>query len=195
MLFKNPTRLAAALLFILVSAFAAAQSNPSRGSIPEELLRPGRGESPRYPIDIVIGDLGRGRASAGAFSYAGTITAALISARPDHPLLASINSELRDSYLIAIDVINPISVRIGGGRIEPDGAASFLVRFMGREQSITGELYLRYVSRPSLENEGEEASSGYWIFDELLLEEPRDREIEFKEAMQRLDYFPYERLY
>jgi len=201
MRFYSMARFTAPLLFLFASALVTAQDSaavfppPSRGSVPEELLRPGRSESPRYPTDILIGELGRGSASQNAYNYANTIVAAFVSGRPDHPVLAYVNSDIRGNYLALIDVINPESIRIGGGRTEPDGAVSFLVRFMGREKSITGELYIRYVTRPSPENEGEEASSGYWIFDDLLLEDPRDREIEFKEAMQRLDFIPYERFY
>ena len=172
-----------ACFFLLLPAFAFSQESvPYRGSIPEELLRPAKGEAAHYPVDIVIGELGRGRASAAAFSYANIIMAAFISDNIEHPALAVINSVIRESYLNLISVIKPVSFRIGGGRVEPDGAVSFLVRFIGREQGITGELYIRYIQER-------------WTFDELLLEEPRDREAEQQQAMQRLDFFPYERFY
>jgi len=43
--------------------------------------------------------------------------------------------------------INPQSFRLGSGREEPDGSFSFLVRFTGREEGITGELFVRFEER------------------------------------------------
>ncbi|MDR2922901.1 MAG: hypothetical protein LBU85_06135, partial [Treponema sp.] len=56
-------------LLFFVHVFAFAQNNSGEGggyigSIPEELLRPRRGEAPRYPVDTVIGELGQGKAQA-----------------------------------------------------------------------------------------------------------------------------------
>ncbi|MDR0322714.1 MAG: hypothetical protein LBI28_14565 [Treponema sp.] len=169
---------------------------PSRGSIPEELLRPGRGgESARYPIDTVIGELGRGTASASAFTFAGSIASGLLSGLMEHPALSPINSVLRESYLSALEVINPVSYRLGGGREEADGAVSFLVRFIGREQGITGEIYVRYMTRRTGGGEEEVTTTGSWAFEDLLLEEAKDREVEQKEAASRYDFYPYERFY
>jgi len=152
-----------------------------RGSIPEELFRPRRGESPRYPIDTVIGELGRGTVSQAAFTYANSIGNALLTGQAGNPVLASIDSITRRNYLSAINIVNPVSFRIGGARELPDGTISFLVRFLGREQGITGEMYIRSVS-------------GNWILDELYLDEARYRDNENQDA-QRGDFFPYERFY
>jgi len=182
-------------LLVLIPAFAVSQGQDLfRGSIPETLLRPGRGEAPRYPVDVVIGELGRGAASVSAFNYANLIGAGFLSGQMGHPALASINSTIRESNLSAIQVISPVSFRIGGGREEPDGAISFLVRFIGREQGITGEMYIRYVSRRISEDE-EGAVIGNWVFEELLLEEARDRAVEHQEAANRNDFYPYERFF
>jgi len=183
-------------LIIFIPAFAFSQEHGlSRGSIPEELLRPARGESPRFPVDIVIGELGRGSASAAAYFYANSVSVGLMSGQMEHPALSSVNSVLRESYLSALAVIRPLSFRIGAGRIEPDGAVSFLVRFIGREQAITSELYIRYVTRQTENEEGEVMTTGSWVFEELLLEDPKDRETEMQEAAQMGDFFPYERFY
>jgi len=167
----------------------------SRGSIPEELLRPRRGEAPRYPIDIVIGELGRGSASVAAFNYANGIVTGLMSGSMEHSALASISAAIRESYLSALDEIKPESFRIGGGRAEPDGAISFLLRFIGRDKTITGELYIRYVTRQVQRSDGETVTTGFWRCEEILLEPPKDREAEHQEAIQRLEYFPYERFF
>jgi hypothetical protein len=210
-------------LSFAITAFAAAQEQgivPSRGSIPEELLRPKRGEALRYPIDTVIGELGQGRASAEAYSFARSIAAGLLSGEMGNSALAGINSVVREGYLSALEIIRPASYRLGGGREEPDGAVSFMIRYIGREQGITGELYVRYVTRQTEkvikveddkaekdsedgDEEGEEAeevkveiiTSGSWMFDDLILEEAQSREAEQSENLQRFDFSPYERFF
>jgi hypothetical protein len=186
------------LLFIPIFAFSQEQiemERASRGSIPEELLRPKRGEAPRYPIDVVIGELGKGTASDAAFSFANYICAAFLSGNKDNSALASIDSVLKESLLSSLDVISPLSYRLGGGREEADGAISFLVRFIGKDQGITGELYIRYLTKQTEGADGEIKTTGRWIFEELLLEEARNREVEQKESMYRADFYPYERFY
>jgi len=191
-------RLLALCLFLFVPMFAVSQEQAgslSRGSIPEELLRPKRGEAPRYPIDTVIGELGRGSASDAAFSFANYISAAFLSGNLENSALASVDLEVRKSLLSALDIISPLSYRLGGGREEADGAVSFLIRFIGKDQGISGELYIRYVTRQSKGADGEVRTAGNWIFEELLLEEAKDRDVEQKESVYRHDYFPYERFY
>jgi hypothetical protein len=181
-------------LFLMTAIFVTAQGQGSyRGSVPEVLLRPSKGESPRYPIDLVIGELGQGRASAGAYSYANLIAAGLLSGQMSNSALSSINPSLREIYLDTLGIISPRSYRIGGGKEEPDGAVSFLVRFIGREFGITGELYIRYTTR---EIDGE--TTGSWSVDEFLFNEAKHRDIEFQEAVQmrhRLDLQPYDRFF
>ena len=206
-------------MFLFISLFAGAQS-----SIPDELLRPKRGESPRYPVDTVIGALGRGSAPDAAYSFANSVVTGFLSLNMEHPVLAPINSVLRESYFSILETIEPRSFRIGGGRTEPDGAVSFLVRFIGKEKAITGELFLRadtvQTALPALpifanedddaeypgdavNSEGKEAEVVMvknWKFDELILEEARNREDEEKDAAmqlerQRFDFSPYERFF
>jgi len=183
-------------LFLLMPVLAFSQDRSVfRGSIPEDLLRPARGEAPRYPVDIVIGELGRGSASAAAYFYANSVVTGFMSGLMGHPALSSIESVIRESLLDSIKLVNPESFRIGAGRIEADGVASFLVRFIGKEQGIVGELYIRYRSRQIEGQDGEMTTTGSWVFDELILEEARGLDIEFKEAVNRLDFNPYERFY
>jgi hypothetical protein len=176
-------------LLLIVPAFAFSQIHG--GFIPDELLRPGRGESPRYPTDTVIGELGQGRASASAYTYANSVASALFSGRIDHPALSSVNASMRDDYMSALDIINPRTYRIGGGREEADGAVSFMVRFIGREYGITGELYIRYRIQTG---EGS-AAVGSWVFEDLILDEARDRESEQREPASRYDFSPYARFF
>jgi len=167
----------------------------SRGSIPEELLRPKRGEAPRYPVDIVIGEMGKGTASDAAFSFANYISAAFLSGDMENSALAPIDPVLRQNLLTSLDVITPLSYRLGGGREEADGAVSFLIRFIGKDQGITGELYIRYLTKQTEGADGEIKTTGRWVFEELLLEEAKDRITEQKEFENRNDFYPYERFY
>ena len=167
---------------------ATVQTNQARGSIPESLLRPARGESARYPIDTVIGELGRGQATEAAFLFANSVCEGLISGEMNTPSLATINSTERERYITTLNNISPEKYRIGGGRQEADGAFSFLVRFIGKDQGISGELYIRLSTRPN-------RPAGTWVFEELLLDEARNREVEQQESVYRYDFNPYERFF
>jgi hypothetical protein len=112
-------------------------------TIPPELWRPSRGESPRFPIDTVIGELGRGEASEEAYRFARSVAEALMTAKSSDPSLSGMSQAELDGFFEAIREVGPESFRLGSGRQEPDGAVSFFLRFIGREKGITGELYIR----------------------------------------------------
>jgi hypothetical protein len=192
-----------------------------RGSIPEELLRPRREEAPRYPVDTVIGPLGQGRASQEAYTIARNTAAALLAGNINAPVLASVNKVFLEGCMDMLNAVNPQFFRLGGGREEPDGSFSFLVRFVGREQGITGELFVRFEERrrepqpAAVEAEltrGEEGdfveqvmpvqvqpqhvpAEKVWLFEDLILEEARSREAENGENRHRFDFSPYERFF
>jgi hypothetical protein len=132
-------------LLMLGAVYVFSQSETiQRGSIPEELLRPRREEAPRYPIDTVIGELGQGKASEAAYNAAKNSAAALLAGTIDTPVFASANKEFLEDCVAKLSDVSPRSYRLGGGREEPDGSYAFLVRFVGREQGITGELFVRF---------------------------------------------------
>jgi hypothetical protein len=184
-------------LFLCLAGFSSAQDQLYRGSIPEELLRPRRGEISLFPVDTIIGELGQGKASDAAYSFAKLIAAGLVSANMEHPGLSGINADLLEDYFTALQEIGPRSYRLGGGREEPDGAVSFMIRLIGREDGIAGELFIRYVTRQILpdDEEGEIITTGSWKFEDLLLEEARSRDEEQRESLQRFDFSPYERFF
>jgi len=184
-------------LFLCLAVFSQAQDQLYRGSIPEELLRPRRGEAAHYPVDTVIGELGQGKASDAAYSFAKSIAAGLISASMEHPGLAGINADLREDYLTVLNEVDPRSYRLGGGREESDGAVSFMIRLIGKESGIAGELFIRYVTKQIKQDneEGETKTVGSWKFEDLILEEARSREDEQLESLQRFDFSPYERFF
>jgi len=138
-----------ALLFIFLAGSAFPQTNEiiQRGSIPQELLRPRREEAPRYPIDTVIGPIGQGQASTEAYGLARRIANALLQGNANSPVLSSVNKGFIGDCMTALNVVNPRFFRLGSGREEPDGSVSFLIRFAGREQGITGELFIRFEER------------------------------------------------
>jgi len=181
-------------IYLLLILPSLSFSQTGGGFIPEELLRPARGEAPRYPIDTVIGELGQGRASASAYTFADVVVSALFSGRIDHPVLSPVSASMQQSYMSALETVNPGSYRIGGGREEADGAVSFMVRFIGRDYGITGELFIRFEALQA-ESDDESEINGNWIFEDLILEEARNLESERKESLNRYDFSPYERFF
>jgi hypothetical protein len=133
------------LLFIGMAFFtrntARGQTGPA--SLPREVLRPQYGEDPHFPKDYVIGELGRGDATEESYQLARDIVASLAAGDgkidravfPEQKRLAAVNR---------IKAVGARSWRVGGGRAEGAGGYSFLIRFLGRERSITGELYLQW---------------------------------------------------
>jgi hypothetical protein len=131
------------------------------------------------------------------------------------------NSVSLEAFVSELNGISPQAYRLGGGREEPDGAVSFMVRFLGRDMGITGELYIRFrESEPAAAESAAEPAAGdvdvtepaeaaevaeapaaaaertvpaVWIFEDLILEEPRERAAE--EDDQRFDFPPYERFF
>ena len=177
-------------------------------SLPLELLRPRYGEEPRFPQDYVIGRLGRCDAPEESYQYARRLTAGLAGGNgktngvifPEHKRL---------SVLQGIAGLGTRSWRVGGGRVEPDGSISFLIRFLGREKSITGELYLRRPEPAGTQGIAEETAGSEktaereesaehedaaWRVDDILLEPPRGL-VEGKYSPGGSDMIPYERFF
>ena len=168
------------LIKILILCFCTTIGAFANETIPDIIRRPQRGEAPRYPEDTIIGSLGRGTASLASYSFARNFLNAIVSKNQNAPILSDVGTILIKEILEKLAPINPQRFRLGGGREEADGSISFLVRFMGREEWMAGELYIRF--------EEEE-----WRFDDLLLEEARD--ISAGEDGYRFDFSPYERLF
>jgi len=149
-------------------------------TIPEVLLRPLRGETPRYPRDRVIGELGQGTAPERAWRYARDISAALVAGRQNSSALSEKDNELLQEHFPVLRTFEPRKYNLGGGRTEVDGSVSFLVRFIGRERWMAAEIYLR------LEEEG-------WRLDDLILEEVKS--MEEARNTYTYDFSPYERFF
>jgi hypothetical protein len=196
------------VLFVLPAAGIFSQD----GTLPELLHRPQRGEDPRYPEDMVIGPLDRGSVSEDVWRFARETLSALIAG--NRSALTSVNG--LDTILETLGEINPGAYRLGSGREQEDGSVSFLVRFIGREQWIAGELYVRpgeasdvsAVAEPEIAASPEapveeapavladaSANTGVpaWVFDDLLLEEKRGRGTE--KDIRSFDFSSYERFF
>ena len=144
-------RLGMAILFLLAAGVPFAQTEAVDaapwGFVPEELLRPRREEVLRHPVDIVIGPLGPGRASRESYEFARRVASAFLAGDTDAPILSTVNRVFLDGYMAVLDVVNPRSFRIGSGQESPDGSVSFLIRFIGRDHGITGEIFVRQEER------------------------------------------------
>jgi hypothetical protein len=159
-------------------------------AVPEALRRPERGETPRYPKDLVIGDLGQGEVSESAYLYARNILNAITTGRRDAQILTSSGFSFTESMFDNIRSISPRDSRLGGGRYEPDGCISFLIRIIGPRESITGELFIRQADAvDALDG----TAAGRWLLDDLILEGKRAL-ADIRDSY-RYDFSPYERFY
>jgi hypothetical protein len=104
----------------------------------------------------------------------------ILSGNPESGLLLGVDKSLLEEAFTDLSLIEPRQYRLGGGREEPDGSTSFLFRFIGREQSIAGELYLIWE---------EEA----WRLEEMVTEEARG--VSEGEEAYKFDFSPYERFF
>jgi hypothetical protein len=121
------------------------------------------------------------------------VAAALIAGNSGAASLGAMNQAALEQHLAALGAISPRTYRLGSGREEADGAVSFLVRFVGRNQGISGELYIRLVERPASETGA--PAGRVWTFEDLILDEARSRESEDNENKHRFDFSPYERFF
>ena len=182
-----------------------AGSQESNGSqsrtIPDALLRPERGESPRYPKDVVIGDLGRGNTPEGAYRFAMALLSAIAAGSTESRIITESSGVLAQETLEQIISLEPRTYRIGSGRIETDGSVSYLIRFLGTEDSLSGELFIR---QPAAETPpeapapddtaiDEAAGEEKWLLDDLIIEEKKALS-EIRDSY-RYDFSPYERFY
>jgi hypothetical protein len=190
--------------------FALFAQDGGSFTLPPELHRPQYGEAPRFPEDYWIGELGRGDAGEEAYQFARRFVEDLAGGgqAPAHI----------EAALESLEGLETRNVRIGGGRIEADGSVSFLVRFLGREEALTGEICLRRreqepgvevseisetpeVSETSEVSETPETSerpgvseTSAWYVDDLILDQRRPLG-ESRYGPGSEDLTPYERFF
>lgn len=186
--FGKGKRASCFLLCIWLCSQAVFSQNYANHAVPNSLRRPERGEVPRYPADLVIGDLSRGEASESAYSFARSILLALVNKRRDSSAFGN-SSNLYESVFTEVENLGPRTFRLGGGKAEPDGCTSFLIRFISQEESITGELFIRRAEASELEA----SETGRWLLDDIILETKRTLS-EIRDSY-RYNFSPYERFY
>jgi hypothetical protein len=150
------------------------------GVVPEILRRPSREKELVYPVDAVIGQLSGGDAPAGANAYARGLLRDLMRRNEKADTLKDISPALLTEAMTKIGETEPRKARLGSGREEIDGSVSFLFRFMGRENELAGELYIR------LEEEK-------WKTEDIIFNDPKKLSRASEEF--RPVYTPYERFY
>jgi hypothetical protein len=179
------------ILFLpLVALFLSADVD-----VPDNLRKPQKGEAPRYPKDVIIGELGRGEASEEAYVFAKDILDGVLR-----------GEKVTDSGIVdVIQSVAPQKFRIAGGREEDDGNTSFIFRFIGREKWIVGEIYVRFESPLEIISDTDEQvdssiadaeevdDPGGWKLDDIILDEVR----EVGQSIQTYayDFSPYERFF
>jgi hypothetical protein len=179
----------------LAAQEAAEAGDTEPRTVPEFLRQPQRGEAPRYPTDMLIGSLEQKDVPDAAYAFARDVLEALLMENKEAAVLAPMNSADREKIFSDLGKINPRKFRLGTGREEADGSVSFLVRFIGRERGIAGELYLRSPV-PAGGEPGEtvqDQEGEPWQFDELILEE--DRSLDEAAEDPLFDFPPYQRFF
>jgi hypothetical protein len=78
--------------------------------------------------------------------------------------------------------MGPQQYRLGGGREEADGSVSFLFRFIGRDLSMAGELYIRF-------------NNNAWRLDDIIVEEAKALSEGGLMNTYKFDFSPYERFF
>ncbi|MDR2049534.1 MAG: hypothetical protein LBP69_08780 [Treponema sp.] len=183
-------------LVVSVSFTLFAQDEGSF-TLPAEIHRPQYGEVPRFPEDYWIGELGRGGAGEEAYQFARRFIEDLAGGNSEQT-----PKHIKDSFesLEGFEIRN---VRIGGGRVEADGSVSFLVRFLGREEAVTGELFLRQREQnpedkeqnpEDGEQDSEDGETSVWYPDDLILDQRRPLG-ENLYGPGNVDLTPYERFF
>ncbi|MDR0374591.1 MAG: hypothetical protein LBH85_02590, partial [Treponema sp.] len=111
------------------------------GLLPASLSRPQKGEAARYPEDMIIGELGIGEAPEEAYDYVKKTLGGFFGQQQE---AEGVSGDVWQRTKSSIGVISPQKFRLGGGRKEADGNTSFIFRFIGREQWVVGEIYVRF---------------------------------------------------
>ncbi|MDR2489779.1 MAG: hypothetical protein LBD20_00065 [Spirochaetaceae bacterium] len=151
------------------------------GVISEDLRRPRREDAPLYPRDALIGELGMGDADNNTYRYARNVLYDLVMQNKTSVYIKELDAKLLTEVFEKISKVSPRKYRVGSGFVEPDGAVSFLYRFLGREMEVTGSIYF-------LKTEGDKI-----VLDGLIMDDVTETN-SIKNSWD-YTYLPYERFY
>jgi hypothetical protein len=122
----------------LSKEISAAQS-----SVRPDISVPIGSETPRLPRDYLIGPLGAGNGKSDAYREALRIATELSAGKSIRPFIAKNSSVDERELLDRLSALGQApSVRVGSPAEEAEGGVSYLVRFLGRDASFSGELRL-----------------------------------------------------
>jgi hypothetical protein len=169
-------------LCFFAAFFLLGQAEAPAGVLPDSLKRPEFVTDPLYPRDLSIGELGPGSAPAASYTQARRVLSDLQQAKKTSALLVTIPSETVDTIVSGLEKITPRKFRVGGGQEGVDGSISFMFRFVGREEELSGAVYLR----------GQE--DGSWKLEDIIPEEPRSLE-QARQSDNPYLWLPYDRFY
>jgi hypothetical protein len=169
------------LAILLAGGYAGFSQDGESITIPDAIRRPSRTDTPRYPRDSVIGDLGRGELAEEDFDYTSNVLRALMQGREQSPLLQTLGEGMGREFIDKILGIRAYKFRIGGGKEIVDGAGSFLFRYIGRNGQLGGAIYFV--------REG-----GGYVLDDIILEDIPPNMLD-GDRDRVSDLFPYERFY
>jgi hypothetical protein len=110
---------------------------------------------------VILGDLGACQAPEEAYTEAARIARRLLDGKLPAGL-DKLRAGLADDIKKNVLAISPTAYRVGGGRLEPDGSASFVFRFIGNGKNCAGEIYL------------EKDAKGAWLLDDLQFVDEKD---------------------
>lgn len=124
-----------------------------------DLSIPTGSESPRLPRDYLIGQLGAEDGKAAPYREAAAILEELASGKTAGRRFTK-NGEAGLSEIVErlSSLGSAASVRIGSPVPEGDGGVSYLIRFVGKDASLSGELRL------------EPSENGSWLVDFIALD-------------------------
>jgi hypothetical protein len=136
------------------------------------------GEAPRYPEDFAIGSLGRGGIDPQAYAAARSILGGMRSGVSLSTFFPGMALGERNRIKGSLDAVRASTIRIGGGRVEQGGGISFLIRLIGPDLSLAGEIYVIY-------------KDGSWIGEDVRMDEPITNRT--PDGMYRFDPISYTR--
>jgi hypothetical protein len=137
----------------------ATDDRPVKRASSTDPFLPTGSEAVRLPQDFVIGKIGDEGVGANAYHFAFDFLSSLARSEEVKRFYTDRGRQEAESIAPILAPLLPASVRVGSGSAEGEGGVSFLIRFVGKERSVTGELHLI-------------RSSSAWLVDELILDEP-----------------------
>jgi hypothetical protein len=145
---------------LLLAVFFFTAQSDNGGVAPDSVRRPEHLSNPLYPRDVSIGELGQGDASSVCYSYAKSALRELEQSNKSDKFFKLLPQAEIDGVVKKVSDVAPVRSRLGGGKEGVDGDFSFLFRFIGLQDELTGVIYLRN-------------DEGAWKITDIITDDPR----------------------